>query len=150
MEELGKRVLLTHFPPASTLSTQLSAQTNKYLVFYTLIKKITKFSSYIMKFRMEQLQSHAQMRKYFTIYEEADSHIWGCNRSILNFLIYEENLIFFFISVSSVFVLPSSNINKFFSRRVLPSQQGINRKGTVCVIIFLAFHPLFSLTNWAK
>ncbi len=38
-EELGKRVLLTHFPPASTLSTQLSAQTNKYLVFYTLRKK---------------------------------------------------------------------------------------------------------------
>jgi hypothetical protein len=75
MEELGKRVLLTHFPPASTLFTQLSAQTNKYLVFYTLIKKIIKFSSYIMKFRIEQLQSHAQMRKYFTIYEEAVSHI---------------------------------------------------------------------------
>jgi hypothetical protein len=73
MEELGKRVLLTHFPPASTLSTQLSAQTNKYLIFY----------------------------------------------------------------ISSVFVLPSFNINKFFSRRVLPSQQGINRKGTVCVISFL-------------
>jgi hypothetical protein len=75
MEELVKRVLLTHFPPASTLSTQLSAQTSKYLVFYTLLKKIIKFSSYIMKFRMEQLQSHAQMCKYFTIYEEAVSHI---------------------------------------------------------------------------
>jgi len=57
-EELGKRVLLTHFPPASALSTQLLAQTNKYLVLYTLIKKRIKFSSYIMKLRIEQLQSH--------------------------------------------------------------------------------------------
>ncbi len=32
------------------------------------------------------------MRKY--IYEEAVSHIWLSNRSRLNFLIYEENLIF--------------------------------------------------------
>ncbi len=31
--------------------------------------------------------------------QEALSHIWLCNCSILNFLIYEENLIFFFISV---------------------------------------------------
>ncbi len=39
------------------------------------------------------------MRKYFPIYEEAVSHIWLCSCSILNFLIREENLIFFFISV---------------------------------------------------
>ncbi len=31
--------------------------------------------------------------------EEAFSHIWLCNCSILNFLIYEENFLFFFISV---------------------------------------------------
>ncbi len=37
-----------------------------------------------------------EMRKYLTIYEEAVSHIWLCNRSLLNFLIYEENSIFFF------------------------------------------------------
>ncbi len=41
------------------------------------------------------------MRKYFPIYEEAVSHIWLCNCSILNFLIYEENFIFFFISAES-------------------------------------------------
>jgi hypothetical protein len=35
----------------------------------------------------------------FPIYEEAVSHILLCNCSTLNFLIYEENLIFFFISV---------------------------------------------------
>ncbi len=39
------------------------------------------------------------MPKYFPIYEEAVSHIWFCNCSIQKFLIYEENLIFFFISV---------------------------------------------------
>ncbi len=41
---------------------------------------------------------YEEMRKYFPIYEEAVSHIWLCNCSILNFLIYEENYIFFFIS----------------------------------------------------
>jgi hypothetical protein len=41
------------------------------------------------------------MRKYLPIYEdeEAFSHIWHFNCSILNSLIYGENLIFFFISV---------------------------------------------------
>ncbi len=39
------------------------------------------------------------LRKYFPIYEEAVSHIWLRNCTILNFLIYEENLIFFIISV---------------------------------------------------
>ncbi len=45
------------------------------------------------------------MRKYFPIldiYEEAVSHIRLCNCSILNFLIYEENLIIFFIRVCRV------------------------------------------------
>jgi hypothetical protein len=47
----------------------------------TLIKKKIKFSSYLRKFRVEQLQSHIcmrkgfliceEMRKYFPIYEEA-------------------------------------------------------------------------------
>jgi hypothetical protein len=37
------------------------------------------------------------MRKYYPIHEEAVSHIWLCNCSIPNFLIYEDNLIFLFI-----------------------------------------------------
>jgi hypothetical protein len=75
----------------------------------TLIKKKFKFSLNIKKFRVEKLQSHIWGRlpntvyegmcKYFPIYEEAVSHIWLCNCSTLNFLIYEENIIFFFISV---------------------------------------------------
>ncbi len=42
---------------------------------------------------------YEKMRKYFPIHEEAVSHIWLCNCSIINFLIYEENLIFIFITV---------------------------------------------------
>ncbi len=42
---------------------------------------------------------YEDMRKYLVIYEEAVSHIWLCNRSLLDFLIYEENFVFFFISV---------------------------------------------------
>jgi hypothetical protein len=40
-----------------------------------------------------------EMRKDFPMYEEAFSHILLCNGSTLTFLIYEENLIFFFISI---------------------------------------------------
>jgi hypothetical protein len=60
---------------------------------------------------MEQLQSHICMRKgfliyeeirrYSTIYEEAVSHLRLCNCSISK--LYEENLIFFFVSVQSLF-----------------------------------------------
>jgi hypothetical protein len=44
---------------------------------------------------------YEEMSKYFPIYEEAVSHILLCNCSILNFLIYEEILIFFFISAGA-------------------------------------------------
>jgi hypothetical protein len=50
--------------------------------------------SYVRK----SLLIYEEMRKYFPIYEEAVSHIWLCNRPRLNFLIYEENFISFFIS----------------------------------------------------
>ncbi len=43
---------------------------------------------------------YEEMRKYLVIYEEAVSHIWLCNCSLLDFLIYEENFVFFFISVT--------------------------------------------------
>ncbi len=39
-----------------------------------------------------------EMRKYLFIYEEAVSHIRLCNHFLLSFLLYEENLVFFFIS----------------------------------------------------
>jgi hypothetical protein len=55
----------------------------------TLIKKKTKFSLNIRKFRWDRVQSHIQykeglpeMRKFFTIYEKAVSHIGLCTRSL--------------------------------------------------------------------
>ncbi len=74
----------------------------------TLLKKKIKLSSYIRKFRMEQLQSHiwltasSYMRKYlhissytrkpFLIYDFATAPLWIS-------YIYEESLISFFSSV---------------------------------------------------
>jgi hypothetical protein len=64
----------------------------------TLIKKENQISSYIRTFRVEQ-RINEEMRKYFPICEEVVSHICLCNCSTLNFLMYEENFLFFFISV---------------------------------------------------
>jgi hypothetical protein len=52
------------------------------------------------------------MCKYFPIYEEAVNHIWLCSCSILNFLIYEDNLIIFFISVTGKGVVVGPNLTK--------------------------------------
>jgi hypothetical protein len=54
---------------------------------------------------------YEEMHKYFAIYEEAVSHIWLCNCSILNFLICQENLIFFFISVISMEICSLLNVD---------------------------------------
>ncbi len=71
-----------------------------------IIKKKIKFSPFIRKFRIEQLQKsyirkgfliYEEMRKYLTIYEKAVSHIWLWNCSTLNFLLYEEDLIFLLV-----------------------------------------------------
>ncbi len=50
---------------------------------------------------------YEEMHKNLVIDEEAVSHIWVwlCTWSRLNFLIYEENYIFFFISVGSPMLL---------------------------------------------
>ncbi len=49
-----------------------------------------------------------KMRKYFTIYEEAVSHSYMTLHPIpLNFLIYEENFIFFFYQFNSILGLSS-------------------------------------------
>jgi hypothetical protein len=44
---------------------------------------------------------YEEIRRYSTIYEEAVSHIRLCNCSISE--LYEENLVFFFISVQFLF-----------------------------------------------
>ncbi len=48
---------------------------------------------------MEQLQRNEERRKYFPIYEEAVVIYDFVTAPFMNFLIDEENLIFFFISV---------------------------------------------------
>jgi hypothetical protein len=47
---------------------------------------------------------YVEIFAHFFIYKEALLHIRLCNCSILNFLMYEENLILFFISVGSGFI----------------------------------------------
>jgi hypothetical protein len=42
---------------------------------------------------------YEEMCKYLVVYEEAVNHILFCNRSLLDFLIFEKNFVFFFISV---------------------------------------------------
>ncbi len=51
-----------------------------------------------MSYMRKGFLKYEEMCKYLTIYEEVVSHIWLCNCSIQNFLINEENLIFFFLS----------------------------------------------------
>ncbi len=74
---------------------------NQIFLIYKEIQSEAVVKSYMRK----GFLIYEEMRKYFDyyyfpIYEEAVSHIWLCKCSILNFLIYEENLIFFFISVA--------------------------------------------------
>ncbi len=47
-------------------------------------------------------QIYEEMRKYSVIFKEVVSHLCLCNCSCLNFHIYKENLIFFFISVKMI------------------------------------------------
>jgi hypothetical protein len=53
---------------------------------------------------------HEEMRKYLIIYEEAVSHI-------LNFLIYEENFVFFFINVGRSFFVGLSLSTSYVCNR---------------------------------
>ena len=88
-----------------------------------LIKKKTKFSSCIRKFRWDCVQSHIlgrdslHMRKCanFSPYMRRPLVIYDFTPDPLNFLIYEENFIFFYyqcghsIELKSVFFTDSVN-----------------------------------------
>ncbi len=71
---------------------------NKIFLKYREIQSGAVAKSYMRK----GFLIYQEMRKYFPIYETAVSHIWLCNCSTLNFPIYEESLIFFFISVLTI------------------------------------------------
>ncbi len=76
-------------------SLRTDKKENQIFLIYKEIQSGAVAKSYMRK----DFLIYDEMRKYFPIYEEAVSQIWLCNCSILNFLIYEENLIFFFLSV---------------------------------------------------
>ncbi len=61
---------------------------------YKEIQKGAVAKSYMRK----DFLIYEEMLKYLVLYDEAVSHIWLCNCSLLIFLIYEENFLFYFIS----------------------------------------------------
>jgi hypothetical protein len=70
------------------LDNALIKKNTKFFIIYEEIQMGSVAKSYMRK----GFIIYAEMRKYSTLYDFA-------NRSHLNFPIYEENLIFFFISV---------------------------------------------------
>ncbi len=86
--------------------TATFSNTWMHLHMNTLIKKKTKFSSYTYKeiqigssaksYMRKGFLQYEEMRKFFTIYEEAVSHIWLCTRYPSNFLIYEKKCFLFY------------------------------------------------------
>ena len=79
------------------LQTHTDKKENQIFLIYREIQNGAVAKSYMRK----GFLIYEEMREYLTIYEEAVSHIRLCNCSILKFLIYEKNLIFFFTSVVS-------------------------------------------------
>ncbi len=87
----------------------------------SIMKTKIKFSSYIRKFRWERGCKVICEEGLTNIWgnEQIFSHLWLCNRSLLDFLIYEENFVFFFISAwagSAMQVLFFYFWNQFFLR----------------------------------
>jgi len=77
-----------------SISTQNSTVKDEAkAAFYFLILCRPSLERYRRKKGVE-VKVHCVLR-----YEETVNHIWLCNRSLLNFLTYQENLISFFISV---------------------------------------------------
>ncbi len=80
-----------HCHPTGTYTDK---KENKIFLIY---KKIQMGA--VAKLQRKDFLIYEEMRKCLIIYEKAVRQIWLCNWSHLNFLIYEENLIFFLISV---------------------------------------------------
>jgi hypothetical protein len=67
-------------------------------IFFLIYKEI-QMGAVAKSYMRKGFLIYEEMRQYLVIYEEAVRHIWLSNRSLLDFLIYEENFVFFFISV---------------------------------------------------
>ncbi len=86
--------------PVQGLAVPVPYTDRKENQIFLIYKEIQSGKVVKLYMRKEDFLIYEEMRKYFPIYAEAVSHIRLCNCSILNFLIlYEENLIFFLISV---------------------------------------------------
>ncbi len=74
-----------------SVTSHADKKENKIFLIYKEIQSGAVAKSYLRK----GFLIYEEMRKYLVMYEEAISHI--CNRSLLDFLIYEGNLFLFFI-----------------------------------------------------
>jgi hypothetical protein len=84
-------------------------------------------------------------KKYLTLYEEAVGHILLCTRSLLNFLIYEENFIFLFISVTKKTTVKKSRfISCTVSLQGLQLQVRADQSGDLCARTLDPLQPVSS------
>ena len=86
-------------PASVNSSTQCTHYTDKKENQIFLLYKVILNGAVAKSYMRKGFLIYEEMHKYLIIYEEAVSHILPCNSSIQNYLIYEENSIFFFISV---------------------------------------------------
>ena len=73
----------------------MNSSTDKKENKFFLINKDIQSGAVAKSYMRKSFLIYEEMRQYFPKYEEAVSHMWLCNCSILNFLIYGENLILF-------------------------------------------------------
>ncbi len=70
---------------------------NQNTNFFLICKEI-QLGAVAKSYMRKGFLIYNEMCKYSVINEEDVSHILLCNRSLVDFLIYEENVVFFFIS----------------------------------------------------
>ncbi len=98
---LSKRFQRSSSCPTFILEFRNSYTDKKEKKFFLIYKEIQSGAvakSYMRKGFLIYMRKYANISPYM---RKAASHIWLCNCSTLNYLIYEENLLFFFISVES-------------------------------------------------
>ncbi len=82
----------------------------------TLIKKKKNFTIYM------GFLKYGEMHKYLVIYDEAFGHIRLCTRVLPNFLIYEENFVFFPFSAVAIPQSPSKTILHWSPSSCMPER----------------------------
>ncbi len=119
-EDIHEQIQNAYFMYPPHLWKEVSSQaidviTNLLQVWYTdkkenwifLIYKEIQSGAVAKSYMRKGFLIDEEMRNFFPVNEEAVCHLWLCNCSIVNFLIYEENLIIFFISVASSASVPA-------------------------------------------